>query len=362
MSGPTGPAGTDAEGANVPERVRKVFPGISSRAYEHPADRAALVTLRAVPGFDTFLRVMAGAFSERRVRMMFLASGVRVGEQQFSEVHRIHADCVRILDLGWEPELYVVQDPRVNARTLGLDKPFIVINTGLLDLLDDEELRVVIGHELGHVLSGHALYSSVLFFLMELLRVGTWLPLGNIGLRAIVEALREWFRKAELSCDRAGLLVSQDPGAAMRVHMKIAGGARVEDMNLVAFLDQAEEYTKAGDVRDSVIRILNLLGSTHPFSVVRALELRRWIEAGDYERILAGTYPLRADDPATSFTEEMKAAARSYKESIDNSDDPLMKFIRDLGDTANAAGGWFADRVRNATRPRDRDRNGGDSS
>ena len=358
MAGPTGPTGTDAGGQNVPERVRKVFPGISSRAYEHPADRAALVTLRAVPGFDTFLRVMAGAFSERRVRALYLASSVRVGEQQFADVHRIHTDCIRILDLGWEPELYVSQDPRVNARTFGLDKPFVVLNTGLLDLLDDEELRVVVGHELGHVLSGHALYSSVLFFLMELLRVGTWMPLGAIGLRAIVEALREWFRKAELSCDRAGLLVSQDPGAAMRVHMKIAGGARVQDMNLVAFLEQAEEYTKAGDARDSLIRILNLLGTTHPFSVLRALELKQWIEAGDYERILSGTYPLRADDPSTSFSEEMKAAARSYKENFDQSDDPLFKFVRDLGDTAGAAGGWFADRIRSATRPRDGGGNG----
>lgn len=358
MSRPNGREGTDNGGSAVPERVRTVFPGISSRAYEHPADRAALVALRSVPGFDTFLRVMAGAFSERRVRALFLATGVRTSEQQFSEVHRIHNDCVRILELGWVPELYVVQDPRVNARTLGLDRPFIVLNTGLLDLLDDEELRVVLGHELGHVLSGHALYSSVLFFLMELLRVGTWMPLGNIGLRAIVEALREWFRKAELSCDRAGLLVSQDPGAAMRVHMKIAGGARVQDMNLVAFLEQAEEYTKAGDARDSLIRILNLLGSTHPFSVVRALELKQWIEAGDYERILAGTYPLRADDPSTSFAEEMKAAARSYKESFDRADDPLMKFVRDLGDTASAAGGWFTDRLRTTTRPRDGDGDG----
>jgi Zn-dependent protease with chaperone function len=296
---------------------------------------------------------MAGAFSERRVRMLFLATSVRVSEQQFSEVHRIHLDCVRILDLGWTPELYVVQNPQVNARTLGLDRPIIVLNTGLLDLLDDEELRVVIGHELGHVLSGHALYSSVLFFLMELLRVGAWLPLGTVGLRAIVEALREWFRKAELSCDRAGLLVSQDPGAAMRVHMKLAGGARVEDMNLVAFLEQAEEYTKAGDARDSLIRILNLLGSTHPFSVIRALELKQWIEAGEYERILAGTYPLRADDPVTSFADEVKAAARSYKESFDRADDPLMKFVKDVGETASAAGGWVADRIRTTTRPRD---------
>ena len=341
--------------AKPPGRV--AFPGISSRAYEHPADRAALVALRSVPGFDVLIKGMFGFFSERRLRMMFLASAVRVDEQQFPAVHAMFLDAAHILDIEKPPELYVSQDPLVNAWTLGLDHPFVVVSTGTLDLLDDEELRVVLGHELGHALSGHALYSSVLFALMRITGVGSFIPLGQLGLRAIITALKEWYRKAELSCDRAGLLVSQDPGAVTRVHMKMAGGARVEDMNLQAFLAQAEEYESTGDAREGVIRILNLMSSTHPFAVLRALEIKRWVESGDYERILAGTYPLRADDPRTSFVDEVKAAAASYKQSFDRSPDPLFKFLRDLGGGTVNLGNWMADQVRKmagGSRPDDR--------
>jgi len=325
---------------------RVVFPGISSRAYEHPADRAALVALRSVPGFDALLKGMFGFFSERRLRMMFLGSAVRVDERQFAGIHAIFLDAARILDIEKPPELFVTQDPMVNAWTLGLDHPFVVVSTGTLDLLDDDELRVVLGHELGHALSGHALYSSVLFALMRLTGVGTFIPLGQLGLRAIVTALKEWYRKAELSCDRAGLLVGQDPGAVTRVHMKMAGGARVADMDLQAFLAQAEEYESTGDAREGVIRVLNVMSATHPFAVLRALEIKRWVESGEYERILAGEYPNRADDPRTSFIDEVKAAAASYKQSFDRSPDPLFKFLRDVGGGTVNLGNWLADQVR----------------
>jgi Zn-dependent protease with chaperone function len=339
-------APTPEKETNLPAVARVAFPGISSRSYEHPADRAALVALRGVPGFDVLLKGMFGFFSERRLRMMYLASAVRVDEVQFSTIHAIHLDAARILDLETVPELYISQDPTVNAWTLGLDRPFIVVSTGLLDLMDDDEVRVVLGHELGHALSGHALYSSVLYSLMRISGVSNAIPLGGLGLRAIVVALKEWYRKAELSCDRAALLVSQDPAAVTRVHMKMAGGARVVDMNLPAFLAQAEEYEATGDAREGVIRVLNLVNATHPFAVLRALEIKRWVESGEYGRIVSGEYPLRAEDSRNSFVDEVKAAAASYKQSFDRSPDPLMKFLRDLGGGTANVGSWVTEQVR----------------
>ena len=304
-----------------------------------------------MPGFDVLLKGSFGFFSERRLRMMSLASSVRVDERQFAGLHDMYLDAARVLDIAKVPELYVSQDPRVNAWTLGLDNPFIVITTGTLDLLDDDEVRAILGHELGHVLSGHALYSSVLFTLMRIGGVTSAIPLGGLGLRAVVTALKEWYRKAELSCDRAALLVSQDPAAVTRVHMKMAGGARVAEMNLPAFLAQAEEYESTGDAREGVIRILNVLDATHPFAVVRALEIKRWVESGDYGRVLAGSYPNRADDPRASFVDEVKAAAASYKQSFDQSPDPLTKFLRDVGSNTANLGGWLAEQVRKVTQP-----------
>jgi Zn-dependent protease with chaperone function len=348
------PGGTSRE----VERVRAAFPQISSRAWEHPADRAALVTLRQAPGFGALLRTVSGVFSERRLRLLHLATAVRVGDRQFRQVHEIKQDCVRVLDLEQEPELYVAQDPRLLAVTLGLDRPFVVLSTGLLDLLDDEELRVVVGHELGHVLSGHAVFTSMVFVLAQLTGVAGHVPFGSAGLRALLLGLQEWHRKAETSCDRAGLLASQDPGAATRVHMKAAGGARVQEMNLVAFLEQAEEYQTAGDARDGMLRMLNLLGASHPFSVLRVLELKRWVETGGYERILAGDYPRRADDPDAGFLDELKAAARSYRDAAADSPDPFVKLLRELGENATGAAAGFAVRVRDAAARRGGDGDG----
>jgi hypothetical protein len=133
--------------------------------------------------------------------------------------------------------------------------------------------------------------------------------------------------------------------------MKMAGGSRLHDMDLTEFLAQAEDYEASGDVREGVIRMLNLLATTHPFSAVRALEMKRWVESGEYSKILAGEYPLRADDPATSFTDEAKAAASSYKETFDRTTDPFLRLLRDVAGGAADAGGRVVDAVRKATRP-----------
>jgi Zn-dependent protease with chaperone function len=323
---------------NLPDRTRARFPGVSSRAYEHPADRSALVAMRSLTGFDAVLRRLAGMFRERSLRLMFLATTVRVSEQQFRDLHDMVRDAAYTLDLPEVPELYVVQDPQARAMTLGVDKPFIVLSTRLLDLMDAEELRFVVGHEVGHILSGHAIYRTMLYHLIRLTSRLMWLPVGYWGLRAIIAALEEWYRKSELSCDRAGLLVGQDQAAALRALMKIVGGSYLREMNTEAFLDQATEYDAAGDLRDGVLKLLNLEGQTSPFAAPRAAELRRWATEGEYQRILGGDYPRREDDPSASVFEEAKATAASYAESARRSADPLVGLVRDLADDAASAG------------------------
>lgn len=207
---------------NVPGRRRQRFAGISTRAWEHPADRSALVALRKLTGFDDVLKKLAGLVSERSVRLMFLATAVKTSERQYPELYNMVRDAAYVLDLEQVPELYVTRDPKVNAMCIGMDAPVIVVTTGLVELLDEEELRAVIGHEVGHAMSGHAVYRTMLLILTNLAtRVG-WVPLGNLAIMALVTALKEWFRKAELSCDRAGLLAGQDPQASMRGLMKLA--------------------------------------------------------------------------------------------------------------------------------------------
>jgi Zn-dependent protease with chaperone function len=225
--------------------------------------------------------------------------------------------------------------------TLGSDKPFIVLTTGLVDLLDPEEIRFVIGHELGHALSGHSVYRTMLFHLTRLAARLAWFAVGYIGLRVIIAGLEEWYRKSELSCDRAGVLAGQDPAAARRALMKIAGGSRLSELSADAFHQQAREYDAVPDVREGLLKLLQMQGTTHPFAVVRFAELDRWMAEGDYETILAGNYPLREDDEQISVSEEIKAAARSYQESWTRTSDPFIGLVRGVAETA--AGG--ADRL-----------------
>ncbi|RDI54238.1 M48 family metallopeptidase [Nocardia mexicana] len=320
-----------------PDRIRRSFPGISSRAWEHPADRTALVAMRSFTGFDTVLRTLSGLLRERQHRLLYLATAVRVDERQFKTLYELRADAVRILDAPVTPEMYVLQDPTANALTIGMDEPFIVLTTGLLELLDTEELRFAVGHELGHALSGHAVYRTMLMHLLRLASGIGWMPVGGWALRAIVAALMEWSRKSELSGDRAGLLCGQDVDASVRVHMKLAGGAMVKEMNHAAFLQQADDYDRTGDLRDGVLKLLNLELRSHPFSVLRAAELRRWIAAGEFDRILDGQYPRREHDRSTRISDEVRAAARAYRENFDASEDPLVRTVRDLGRDVGAA-------------------------
>ncbi len=332
---------------SVPDRARVRLTGISSRAYEHPADRSALVALRKLTGFDTLLKLLNGLFNERAMRLNFLASGVKVSERQFPHIHEMLRDGAYVLDMDTVPELFVTQTPLVNAMALGTNQPFIVLNSGLVDLLDAEELRAVIGHELGHVLSGHAVYRTMLYNLIILATRIAWMPIGYIGLRAIIWGLEEWYRKSELSCDRAGLLAGQDVEASRRVLMKLAGGSRLAEMNADAFHEQAREYDAAPDLRDSILKLLQLQGNTHPFAVVRFAELDHWVASGEYERILAGDYSRRDDDRTASVGDEMRNAAKAYQDSWSRSEDPLIGMVRGAADTLSRAGGGLFDRFQN---------------
>jgi hypothetical protein len=173
------------------------------------------------------------------------------------------------------------------------------------------------------------------------------MPIGYIGLRAIIWGLEEWYRKSELSSDRAGLLAGQDVDAARRALMKTAGGSRLAEMNSDAFHEQAREYDAVPDLRDSVLKIMQLQGTTHPFAVVRFAELDHWASNGEYDRILGGEYPRRDTDRTASVGDEIRNAAKSYQDSWNRSQDPLIGIFRGVAEGAARAGGGLFERLSN---------------
>jgi Zn-dependent protease with chaperone function len=328
------------EDDNRPARRRITLTGISSRAWEHPADRGALTALRELRGFDDLVKAFFGMWNERGFRLSYLAGSIRVDHRQYPRVHRLFAEAGATLDVAELPELFVEQAPVIKGTAIGMDKPFIVISSAAVEKLDDEELRILLGHELGHIRSGHAVYKTIMTILTRWVQNVSWLPIGVIALRAIIAAMYEWWRKAELSADRAGLLAGQDPAAATRLLMKLAGGGDLSQIDTAAFLEQAAEYQGGGDLRDSIHKIGMTMWSSHPVPVARAAELRTWIDSGEYARILEGEYPRRDDDRDASVTADIKAAAASYRESFATSPDPLVSLARRFAGGAADLGGW----------------------
>ena len=312
-------------------KARRILTDIAPHSWEHPADKAALQALRRIPVFDEVLKKIFGFFGEKPIRLAFQANAVRVSENQFGSVYKLYKQCLKTLDVPKEYPLYMSQTPMVNAGAYGMDEPFIILNSGTVRLLEDEELEYVISHEIGHIMSDHVLYKTMTVLLINLANMG--FPIVGLAARAVLVALLEWSRKSELSCDRAGLLGVQDPEVVMRTMLKMAGGGTSEETSLQEFIVQAEEYQEGGDVADQVFKVLNLMFQTHPFYVLRVSELRAWIEAGDYDRIIRGEYARRGE-PDPAIQEDLKDAASAYAEGAKD-------FLDTMADAAKQAGSDF---------------------
>ena len=294
----------------LPEDQR--LANLSSKAYEHPADRAATAALQSIPMLDVVVRKLIDFGYERALRQQFLAASVRLGEDQLRQTWADwNAVCAR-LDLPERYDLYLTQYPVTNAAAIGAGKPMVVINSRCIDLLDELEIRTVLGHEAGHILSDHVLYRTALIILIQLTGA-TRLPMfAGMPLMAVKLALLEWYRAAELSSDRAATLVNRDPLVTCRTLMVLAGGAASRKLDLDAFIRQAGEYEDWSSGWDRLNRLRSELFLTHSYPVRRVKEVTAWVRSGDYDRIAAGEYPTR--DQHADARKEGGDAVEFYKE------------------------------------------------
>jgi Zn-dependent protease with chaperone function len=288
---------------------------ISPKAYEHPADRAATAALAQIPMLDTVVRRLIEFGYERALRQVFLAGSVKLGSDQLPDAWAAHrAACAR-LDLDDVPDLYLTQFPVTNAAAIGSGRPMVMINSRTVEVLDEEELRTVLGHEAGHILSDHVMYRTAL---MILLSIGTrGLPvMAGLPLLAVRLVLLEWFRAAELSADRAATLVNRDPLVTSRTLMVLAGGASSRRLNLDAFLKQAAEYEEWEPGWDKLSRLRMEIAQTHAFPVRRVSQLMKWVRSGDYDRLMNGEYPKRTDpvDPRAEAGDAVDHYAERFRE------------------------------------------------
>lgn len=304
--------------------------GISPRAFQHPADRAATAALKQVPYLDSVVRRLIELGYERALRQAMLGSAVRLGQEQLPRIWVLEREVFHVLDLEDVPDLYLTQFPMANALTFGSGRPVIVLNSEIVRLLDAEGLRVVIAHEAAHVLSDHVLYMTALEILLRL-GSSVRLPIfAGLPLLAIQAALLEWARGAELSCDRAAALVTRDPMAVCRALMTISGGEAVDELNLDAFMKQGLDYEEKGSGLERLTRLFMHLHITHPMPVRRTHELLTWVRSGEYDRIKDGSYVRRGQEPP--LREEAGAAQDHYAKRVRDAFKDVSDSIGDVGD------------------------------
>ena len=308
--------------------------GISPRAYQHPADRAASAALKQIPYLDAVVRRLIELGYERAMRQSMLGSAVRLGQDQVPRIWVLEREVFHVLDLEDVPDLYLTQFSVANALTFGSGRPVIVLNSELVRLLDADGLRVVIAHEAAHVLSDHVLYMTALVILVQL-GSSVRLPIfAGLPLLAIRTALLEWARAAELSCDRAAALVTRDPIAVCRSLMTISGGEAVDELNLDAFMKQGLDYDEKGSGLERLTRLLMHLNITHPMPVRRTHELLDWVRSGEYDRIKDGSYVRRGQEPP--LRDEAGAAQEHYAGRVRDA-------FKDVGTSVNDVGEQLAD-------------------
>lgn len=275
------------------DEPHKKFADLSKHQYIHPQDSKALAALKAIPGIDSALRKLLEVTGEAALRVIFTASSVKVTPKQFPDLHaKLQIACTT---LGVEmPEMFVQQNPIVNAFTFGSKKHLIVLHSGLLEKLNDEETLAVISHEVGHIHAEHVLYLTAAR-LMEALANASAARLipGSEIIKFIIaaginSALLAWARRAELSCDRAALLVVQDPHVIGRVMMKLAGGTSASKIDYEQFLEQGRQFKKTCDEKalDKFWATWINAGQTHPFPIWRVGEILDWVESGEYDEVM----------------------------------------------------------------------------
>jgi len=323
----------------LPEEV-KPYPNISSRAYEHPADRAATAALGAVPMLDTVVRKLVEWGYERALRQTYLANSVRVGPRQLPELWASHMGVCRILDMPKVYDLYVNWGVLGGAQAIGSGQPIVVMDSGMFEKLGAGEQRVVLAHEIGHILSDHQLYMTALNILV---RATGNVPLIGLPVMAVRTVLLEWYRAAELSCDRAATLAVRDPQIVCRTLMVLGSGLPAERLNLDAFMTQAMEYESWDDPSDRARRFFQEIGRTHPFAVRRVSEVMRWVQSGEYDRIQRGEYRTRdeRDDPRAEAGDAVEFYAERFRAIFREAGENLTRAGGQIGGVADQVAEWL---------------------
>lgn len=270
--------------------MTKTLAGLRSETYEHPFDREALDKLKRIPGVDRVTNFLLNWTFVNWHLIELQGSHFRITHESCPELYSLIKEVEETLDITDRPKIYTKWGYDINGYTTGTkDNTLMMLNSGAVDLLSENQLKYIVGHEMGHIKSNHVLYHMMAEFLPTIVSL---IPGASILTAPIQLALLYWQRMSELTADRAGLLACQDKEAVLEAIVKMAGLPLkyFDNINEDSFLAQAEEFKKMHEgFINGAMANLSIMTSTHPWTVFRAAELVKWINSGEYERVLSGS-------------------------------------------------------------------------
>jgi len=291
------------------------IPGLHPAEYEHPFDKAALDALEKTRGLELVVRKFHEYGIERVLRIRHTGSNLKVTPRSVPELWDAMQECCAVLDLRDAPDLYVEPGDILQGTSVGVGRPLVVVTTACVEALTPAELRFMLGREVGHIKSQHALYhdlGSVLPILADLLGSAT-MGVGTLLGMGLQAALLKWVRMSDYTADRAGLLACQDVPAATMALAKVAGLPQrlYETFDTNEWVAQARDFEAFDGMYDRLVKFATLFWDEKPsWAVVRAHEFLKWVESGQYHAVLGRQTRLAAPGPvAPNFPPQIHAMA-----------------------------------------------------
>ena len=289
---------------------------VNADLYMHPQDKGALDALKAIPGFTTVLKGFMKNFSEQQLHGVNMATKLRLSKEQLPDLYNLLPPICEKLGIN-EPEFYLEMDPNPNAYTYGDTKAFLTITSGLVECMNEDELKSVIAHECGHIACHHVLYHTMAEFILQ--GLDTFIGLGLISL-PLKLALSGWQRMSELSADRAAAIYMGGSDVVEDVMIRLSAGSKsyIKGINKELYMQQAKDYENL--IKDSgynkLLQFLANMSGTHPFNSVRCSEIHKWCQSNEFNRIINGEINIYKEEPASEEQYCKRCGAKLGKDAL----------------------------------------------
>ncbi len=278
---------------------------IDCTQYIHNLDKTALTALKKIPLLDVVCSKILSFWQDWQYTIINMSTKIRITEKQLPKIYiMVKSICNKIgIDM---PELYLELNREPNAYTCGTEKFTIVINSGVIECLEDDELYAVLAHECGHIACNHMLYHTIGGMVLSggafgLHELGNYLNgkgvVGSIAgnVLSMVDSVLElaffhWYRCSELSADRVAVICCGSAEPVIETMMRLAGGTVHIDSEIdkEQFALQAEEYRQSMETNkiNKGLEFLLTKNDTHPLLAVRANEAKKFAESEEFKKLL----------------------------------------------------------------------------